>query len=666
MKRTILLFFLITLLLTLGVCASDMVTCSLDETGISLDVPADCTVLTRNMDPDDPALALFGMTPDEITQFLEEQNLYLQLTNDDPNFLYVVSMTENNVNSFNLLSSEYMELLSQSIVEQLKAVNLSVQEIDTYSNDRMTFVWLIAETETDGVKQMLERYYTISNHLAVNLSLQYTGTEIPEEYSALAKEIADSLCFDSKTRTYRIDDLDMSIDVPMNYAMYTRDPEDPVMNQYVVDPGQIIQNMEAEQIYLMLMNNDPNVYLRFVAIPYYLKNLEVCGDSVRDIFQKQVAEDLKNNGFTVDQSEPYSEGPIRFYRYTGTTQRDGTDVQYLSYFSAYHFYGLNLTVEYKGSEMPEEYAQLAKDMVDAIRFDPGADDADQPDFRAEAIDFTDGVSGVRFTVPEGWVEMEVDPSKLVGINQDDVRGIFGWVKDLETTTIGLSVFDLMEKMPALAQRFVSRAWVGQNAFGIDELAEAMSGQNFIFLPNYSIKKYHSETIGGREFYFYEWERPLSILDVDLSNGGFDPFGDSEEAARLRETSHYTEAIRIENGYLYDFEFLGTPENPCYQDFLTLLESAEFPAFEAAETEKAGADGTRRFPVLLVVFIGLAVVLAVLGGVFLGRRLRKRKPVDTAPIAPAPPAVPARRICAACGAGLDDGETVCPYCGTTAE
>ena len=84
MKRKTVLFILIAALLAFAVHAADTVNIRLDELGMSLDVPADCSVFTRNMSPDDPALAEYGIDLEQLNQLMAERSIYLDLLSDDP------------------------------------------------------------------------------------------------------------------------------------------------------------------------------------------------------------------------------------------------------------------------------------------------------------------------------------------------------------------------------------------------------------------------------------------------------------------------------------------------------------------------------------------------------------------------------------------------------
>ena len=79
MKRKTVLFILIAALLAFAVHAADTGNVRLDELGMSIDVPADCSVFTRNMSPDDPALAEYGIDLEQMNQLMAERSIYLDL-----------------------------------------------------------------------------------------------------------------------------------------------------------------------------------------------------------------------------------------------------------------------------------------------------------------------------------------------------------------------------------------------------------------------------------------------------------------------------------------------------------------------------------------------------------------------------------------------------------
>lgn len=194
MKRKILLFFLLALLLTLSVHAADTV--RLDDLGMSLEVPDGYTVITRNMEPDDPGLAIFDMDSEAVTKLLEDGNIYLDLMNEDADFEYSITSVPNEVKSMTRFDDDTLESMEDQLKEQYESADVTVKEVEHLFNGQAVFFRIVVSGEQNGTQVQLVRYYTVHNYNAIYFTLQYWGAEIPEKYQELSQNILYSVQFD--------------------------------------------------------------------------------------------------------------------------------------------------------------------------------------------------------------------------------------------------------------------------------------------------------------------------------------------------------------------------------------------------------------------------------------------------------------------------------------
>lgn len=373
-----------------------------------------------------------------------------------------------------------------------------------------------------------------------------------------------------------------------------------------------------------------------------------------------MAEQYASNGFTVNSQERRTVGETTFFRALCSGLQDGFETQILQYYTIHDSQAVTLTLRYEGEEIPEDYQKLEKELIDSVRFDDEAAAAAQP------FEYTDSETGVRFVVPAGWVEVSMIPELYTEAQRQWIRAIFGNAGP-PVMSIIYGRIDLMEEMD-LFKMFADRSMVDMEAVSLDDLAAAQP---------YEVRRAETQNIAGRDFYVLEVSGTTSVAGMDT---------DFTE----------TDVIRIENGYEYIFVFAGTADEPRYPEFLTLVENAEFPKVEAPETEAAPeaaeepaeapelispspeaedvetpspapAEKKKGVP-LLPILLGLVAVGAVVGLAARGKKKQQARPAYAvpAPEAPAEPSPAAKRVCAACGGALAEGEGVCPYCGTKAE
>ena len=193
MKRKTVLFILIAALLAFAVHAADTVNIRLDELGMSLDVPADCSVFTRNMSPDDPALAEYGIDLEQMDQLMAERNIYLDLLSDDPAYEGLVTMMPNVVENMTVFNEDVLESLKEPLRQEYETNGMTVDSIDYFSNDQAVF--FRTEGEIAGVKALV--YYTVCNHQAISMVVRYDGDVMPEEYKTQLQAMVDSVRFDN-------------------------------------------------------------------------------------------------------------------------------------------------------------------------------------------------------------------------------------------------------------------------------------------------------------------------------------------------------------------------------------------------------------------------------------------------------------------------------------
>ena len=197
MKRKTMLFFLIAALLAFAVHAADTVNVRLDDLGLSLDVPSDCSIFTRDMSPDDPALEEKGIDFTELQELLTDGNIYLNLLNDDPAFESLVTMQANAVESMSIFDDDMLEALKEPLAQEYESAGMKVSSVDYFTTDQT----VLFRTEGSINTTQVLVYYTVHNHQAISMVLRYEGDAIPEEYRTAMQAMVDSVRFDEAAAT---------------------------------------------------------------------------------------------------------------------------------------------------------------------------------------------------------------------------------------------------------------------------------------------------------------------------------------------------------------------------------------------------------------------------------------------------------------------------------
>ncbi len=155
--------------------------------------------------------------------------------------------------------------------------------------------------------------------------------------------------------------------------------------------------------------------------------------------------------------------------------------------------------------------------------------------------------------------------------------------------------------------------------------------------------------GGKEYYIVDTSASAEISGVSI-------------------TAPMTVAIKMANGYMYQFHFMGGRTDPHYADFEALLCNVKFPAPEGdgenALTEPKAQTGT---VIRLVFGLLIAVVICVASVAIYKRATRKepagKKNATHAGTAPEEtPAIPEHLFCRMCGAQVPVESEFCHKCG----
>ena len=100
----------------------------LDNLGISIELPSEIYVLTRDIKSDQPGLELTGMTAEEYVKSLEDTNTYLEALGEDWG---IMSIVMNDIGNGNI--NELNELEIQQVISGIEASGTT--ETQCYKHD---------------------------------------------------------------------------------------------------------------------------------------------------------------------------------------------------------------------------------------------------------------------------------------------------------------------------------------------------------------------------------------------------------------------------------------------------------------------------------------------------------------------------------------------------
>ena len=192
MKKTLALLtaFSIILCMALPVYAASR-EYTVSDMGLSLTIPDEYTVFTRDMDKNDPAFADFGITKDTLMDQFTAGHIYLNAVLADGNEEIVVTMEENMISEFNGLGETSLLMLASTLKEGYEEYGISVSSYDIYHHPQLEFIRIYFNT-TDKTTYGLQ-YYTIYGGQAMNFTMRSYDGPISGSQERTIQNVVDSV-----------------------------------------------------------------------------------------------------------------------------------------------------------------------------------------------------------------------------------------------------------------------------------------------------------------------------------------------------------------------------------------------------------------------------------------------------------------------------------------
>lgn len=174
-------------------------TYDLDELELQVTIPTGYSVITRDTPASDPIFSDLGTTKSALISQFENSNIYLNAISDTYNEEVVVTMMENSLSNFALLSDTALNTLASALVNQYTDYGINVSKYDIYQHSQAKFVRLYF-TDTGKTVHGLQ-YYTIYDGKAMNFTMRsYEGSLSSRQETAI-KTIVDSIKYDKAPPT---------------------------------------------------------------------------------------------------------------------------------------------------------------------------------------------------------------------------------------------------------------------------------------------------------------------------------------------------------------------------------------------------------------------------------------------------------------------------------
>lgn len=175
--------------------AQEADTYQLTEPELRLSLPAGYVVFTRDIDENDPNLALYGLTKESISTLMTQRHIYFNAWDQEISHEIIVTMTDSPIDNMQQLSDTELADLQDSFAPEYEKAGITYLTSKVYEHPQVTFLKIyISQFNDDNAVYGLQ-YYTIYEGKAINITLQSYSGEIDDAKEAIIKQIVDSAVF---------------------------------------------------------------------------------------------------------------------------------------------------------------------------------------------------------------------------------------------------------------------------------------------------------------------------------------------------------------------------------------------------------------------------------------------------------------------------------------
>lgn len=577
------------------------------EMGLEITIPSGFYVATKETPESDPVFSMGGTSKTDLIAHFEKNGIYLNAFPSDSYEELVVTMSEGIMEDFNLLSDIALEILATSFDELYAEQNVEVASCSLYQHSQAKFVKLYYYDTVNVVWGL--QYFTTYNTKAMNFTLRSYEGEITTEQESFMKTLVDSIQFDTEpvlpepgvdTEAFLYEDSDSGLRfmVPANWVetKFTEERE-------FLDVGFESTKEAGHRIYFASMDLWEELP-ETDKIGIYRRNIDNSAVTRADIAEMYgIAE---KDVYIVDYNG------VAYYRMKVPYESDllGLSVTVTMTQLIHIRDGWMYLFQYGGSTDNEAFDDF-KALMNSVEY-PGAKAEKYP----TRFLYVDHEADVSFTVPGNW-----EKGQLVDI--ENASGSEFYSEDYPESYITYWSSDLWEQQTDEEKEENPRSVINNADVTYGDIAEM-----------YELKKSDvSEVVYNGAEYF------KVVTDA--------------------ETAPVTQLVRFDNGWMYEFEFVGTEVDAAYADFEKLLDSVKYPNRAEAVPEKEEKSEAKTdkgsysmIVVALAILAAAGLVVLVIGIIAENRNKQRQEIIDQRIVV----------VCKDCGHKLSGDSQFCPYCG----
>ena len=344
--------------------------------------------------------------------------------------------------------------------------------------------------------------------------------------------------------TYSLDEADVDISLPSDYIVFTRDirDDDPNLAAYGLTKEDLSSLMLSGNIYLDAWDKKVQHEILVTMTNYPYVDFSQYDDAELLSLASTFTAKYEDNGITCTKTEVYEHEHRKFTKiYVNQPYKGGTAYG-VQYGTTQNGKAIFITLHSNIGTFGADEETLLRTVVDGAEFTAGPQATQTAAKEKAPFVYTDAETQASFTVGSSWSQAELFQ------DADYINAKF--VPDGgDATAILYGSSDLWEAMSASEKGDSLRSDIDNSVLSKADIAKTFS---------VDVSKVKTVTLGGYDYYEVEGTVTNSDLGIDVS-------------------IPMIEIVRVENGYMYVFQYFGSSTHPHYQDFISLVASAHYPA-----------------------------------------------------------------------------------------
>ena len=416
----------------------------------------------------------------------------------------------------------------------------------------------------------------------------------------------------AEENTYYISELDMELTIPSGYTVLTRDlPEtDSAWKVFGTSKTELLAAMEADSNYFYAITGDLNQVIDVTVTEMEDASFNNLSESEMIDLANMLAELLTEEGYTVYYCGEYSPAGTKFLVIEFYSPE--SDSYVIQYSTGYGTKTIDISFRSYAGAITEEQQNSLRNLIKSVKLDAKT----KPQKKATLFLYVDHEADVSFTVPGNW-----EKGQLVDI--ENASGSEFYSEDYPESYITYWSSDLWEQQTDEEKEENPRSVINNADVTYSDIAQ---------MYDLTRDEVSEVTYNGAEYF-------KVVTDA--------------------ETEPVTQLVRFDNGWMYEFEFVGTEVDAAYADFEKLLDSVKYPNRAEAVPEKEEKSEAKTdkgsysmIVVALAILAAAGLVVLVIGIIAENRNKQRQEKIDQRIVV----------VCKDCGHKLSGDSQFCPYCG----